>query len=234
MPASPSISEVAALLGERSRGDMLLALMSGRALTAKELAYIARVTPQTTSGHLKKLVEFGILTSTAQGRFRYFRLASASVGQMLESMLTVAASSRKTPSFRDRTLRTARLCYDHLAGVLGVAITDSLVRQEYIVIRDDGGEVTEAGQIFLARLGVDVAKARQRRRMFCRPCLDWSERRFHVAGAIGAALTQCCFRMRWIERIEESRALVITPAGLDGLFNNFGIARDRILSPGNP
>ena len=224
MSVSTSMSEVAALVGDRARAEMLSVLLGGRALTAKELAYVAKVTPQTTSEHLSKLVGAGILTFSAQGRFRYFRVASAAVGQMLESILTVAASSSKrAPAFKDRTLATARICYDHLAGELGVAIADSLIRNGYLILGPEGGEVTETGEVFLAKLGVDVSGSRRRRRAFCRPCMDWSERRFHIAGAIGADLAQFCFRMKWVKRIEDSRALFITPAGEKGLRSSLGV-----------
>ena len=218
------MSEVAALIGDRARGEMLSALVSGRALTAKELAYVANVTPQTTSEHLSKLVEAGILTFSTRGRFRYFRLASAAVNQMLEGIMTVAATRRVTP-VHDRGLARARICYDHLAGELGVAIADSLVRRGHLILGPDGGEITESGEVFLAKLEIDVAGSRRRRRAFCRPCLDWSERRYHIAGAIGAAIAERCFEMKWIKHIDESRALLITPAGKKELFPTFGIKR---------
>jgi DNA-binding transcriptional ArsR family regulator len=228
MSVSTSISEVAALVGDRARAEMLSVLMSGRAMTAKELAYAAKVTPQTTSEHLSKLVQAGILTFTTQGRFRYFRVASSTVSQMLESIMNVALSnSKRVPVFRDRTLARARMCYDHLAGEISVAIADSLIRNGYLILGPEGGELTETGEVFLANLGVDVAESRRRRRVFCRPCLDWSERRFHIAGSIGATLAQFCFRMKWVKRIEDSRALLITPAGEMGLRTSFGVGPDK-------
>jgi DNA-binding transcriptional ArsR family regulator len=216
------MSEVAALIGDRARGEMLSALVSGRALTAKELAYVAKITPQTTSEHLSKLVEAGILTFNTRGRFRYFRLASAAVNQMLEGIMTVAAAKR-VPPVRDHALARARICYDHLAGELGVAIADSLIRNGHLVLGPDGGEITESGEVFLSKLEIDVARSRRRRRAFCRPCLDWSERRYHIAGAIGAAIAERCFEMKWIKRVDESRALFITPTGEKELFATFGI-----------
>lgn len=224
MSFSASMSEVAALVGDRARGEMLSALISGRALTAKELAYVAKVTPQTTSEHLSKLVEAGILTFNTRGRFRYFRLASAAVSQMLEGIMTVAAS-RRVSTFRDSTLARARICYDHLAGELGVTIADSLIRNGHLILGPDGGEVTESGETFLANFGVDVTGSHRRRRAFCRPCLDWSERRYHIAGAIGAAIAERCFELKWVRSIEESRALHITPTGEKGLLETFGIKR---------
>jgi DNA-binding transcriptional ArsR family regulator len=224
MLVSASMSEVAALVGDRARGEMLSALIGGRALTAKELAYVARITPQTTSEHLSKLVEAGILTFNTQGRFRYFRLASAAVSQMLENIMTVAAANR-IPSIRDPALTRARICYDHLAGELGVAIADSLIRSEHLFLGPDGGEITESGEVFLAKLEIDVAGSRRHRRAFCRPCLDWSERRYHIAGAVGAAIADRCFAMKWIQRIEDSRALFIIASGEKELFATFGLKR---------
>ena len=224
MSVTASMSEVAGLVGDRARGEMLSALMSGRALTAKELAYVARVTPQTTSEHLSKLVAAGMITCSIQGRFRYFRVASPAVSQMLESIMAVAAASlKRAPYLRDRTLATARICYDHLAGELGVAIADSLIRDKYLILGPEGGEVTEQGELFLTELGVDVTGSRRLRRIFCRPCMDWSERRFHLAGAIGAAVAQLCFKSKWIKRIEDSRALLITPIGRKDLFGRLGV-----------
>ena len=230
MSVSTSMSEVAALVGDRARAEMLSVLLSGRALTAKELAYAAKVTPQTTSEHLSKLVKAGIITFTTQGRFRYFRVASSTVSQMLESIMTVAASnSKRVPAFRDRTLARARMCYDHLAGEIGVAIADSLIRKGHLILGPEGGELTETGEVFLADLGVDVAGSRRRRRVFCRPCMDWSERRFHIAGSIGATLAQFCFRMKWVRRIEDSRALLITEAGEDGLRESLGVQGLKVV-----
>jgi DNA-binding transcriptional ArsR family regulator len=222
MSVSASMSQVAALIGDRARGEILSALVSGRALTAKELAYVAKITPQTTSEHLSKLVEAGILTFNTRGRFRYFQLASAAVNHMLEGIMTVATSKR-LPPIRDHALARARICYDHLAGELGVAIADSLIRSEHLVLSLDGGEITESGELFLSKLEIDVARSRRRRRAFCRPCLDWSERRYHIAGAIGAAIAERCFEMKWIKRVDESRALFITPTGEKELFATFGI-----------
>jgi DNA-binding transcriptional ArsR family regulator len=221
MTDGPNIAEAAALVGDPARANMLVALMDGRALTAKELAFVAGVSPQTTSGHLAKLADARLLTCIRQGRHRYYRVASPLVARMLESITLVAeieAPPRHRPrSPRDDALRMARTCYDHLAGRLGVAIADALVARDAVMLSDDGGEVTAAGAAFLAEgLGIDLA-AMSRRRAFCRPCLDWSERRPHLAGAIGAALAESCFARGWIERIGDSRAVEITPRGRDAL-----------------
>jgi DNA-binding transcriptional ArsR family regulator len=216
MHQSPPISKIGALIGDRARAEILVALMDGRALTAKELAFAGGVTPQTASEHLHKLVRDRILKSTSQGRFRYFRLASQPVSQMLESMMVLAASKQRR-RLPDNALAKARMCYDHLAGRIGVSIAESLISKKYIVLGEDGGEVTEEGERFFGDFGIDMAAVRLQRRVFCRPCMDWSERRFHLTGAIGAALAQRCFQLRWIKRIEDSRALNITAAGIEGL-----------------
>jgi DNA-binding transcriptional ArsR family regulator len=217
MTDGPNIAEVAALIGDPARANMLVALMDGRALTAKELAFVAGVSPQTTSGHLARLVEANLLTCLRQGRHRYHRIASPLVARMLESISLVAAIEappRYRPrSPRDDALRLARTCYDHLAGRLGVAIADVMVARRAVVLSDDGGEVTTDGAAFLADgFCIDLAKV-PRRRAVCRPCLDWSERRPHLAGAIGAALADNCFARGWIERVRDSRAVKITPRG---------------------
>jgi DNA-binding transcriptional ArsR family regulator len=225
-----SLAQVAALIGERARGEMLLVLMSGRTFTAKELAYQAGVTPQTASEHLAKLVQARILTLTKQGRFRYFRLASPAVAGMIESIMRILPPADHQVSHgADRMLAAARLCYDHLAGQLAVSLADWLTARRYILLEPEGGEVTLRGARFFADFGIDVVSARKKDRIFCRPCLDWTERRFHLAGAIGAALTQRCFQLRWVRRIEDSRALAITPVGVAAMEERFGIrCRDEL------
>jgi DNA-binding transcriptional ArsR family regulator len=226
MSTAPQIAEVAALVGDPARANILCALLGGRALTATELAYAAGVTPQTTSGHLAKLAGARLLVPTKQGRHRYYRLAGPHVGQMLEGIMKVAISG--PPRFQPRTpaddkLRHARTCYDHIAGVLGVGLAERLTECEHIVLGDEAGEVTRAGVEFFARLGVDLTAARSKRRLFCRPCLDCTERRPHIGGAVGAALANRCFELKWIERVRDTRALSITPAGRRGLLEHFSL-----------
>jgi DNA-binding transcriptional ArsR family regulator len=223
------MAEIAALIGNPARANILLALGDGRALTATELAYAAHVSPQTTSGHLAQLTASGLLSLSKQGRHSYYRLASPLVGRMLEAIMAVAAGtpSRRTSRWRgDEALRTARTCYDHLAGRLAVALTDALIARDSVILSDDGGELTTEGTRFLLDFGIDLASARQRRRVFCRPCLDWSERRPHLAGAVGAAIAARCFDLGWIARQRDSRALTILPAGRDGLAKVFGVCLD--------
>ncbi len=225
MSSQTEVAEVAALVGDPARANMLMALLDGRALTATELAFLGRVTPQTASGHLAKLVDGRLLAVAKQGRHRYFRLASPLVGRMLESigaMASLEGPPRHRPhSPSEDALRRARFCYDHLAGRLGVALADALVARGLVEFEEDGGALTPAGADFLDRFGVDLAA--KTRRAFCRPCLDWSERRPHIAGTVGAALAARCFDLGWIQRQRDTRAVSVTAKGRSGLRETFGI-----------
>ncbi|MBA3810352.1 MAG: helix-turn-helix transcriptional regulator [Caulobacteraceae bacterium] len=227
MSTTPSMAEIGALVGNPARANVLVALLDGRALTATELAFAARVTPQTTSGHLARLAQARLLVLEKRGRHSYYRLASPLIGRMLEGIMAAAADGpprRRPAGMGDEALRAARTCYDHLAGRLGVALADALIARRRIVLAEDGGQVTDRGARFLTGFGVDLAASERRRRAFCRPCLDWSERRPHLAGAIGAALATRCFELGWLERMRDSRAVVISPAGRRGFVEVFGIA----------
>jgi hypothetical protein len=168
------------------------------------------------------------LALARQGRHRYYRLASPLVAEMLESIMAVAAVQlpprRRLPSRIDDQMRTARTCYDHLAGRLGVGLADALAARGQIVLSEDGGEVTDAGMRFFADFGAALIPASGSRRPFCRSCLDWSERRWHIAGAVGAALCRRCFELGWIERCGDSRAVRITAEGRRGLAEIFGLS----------
>ncbi len=227
MPAlQPSLAEVAALIGNPARANMLQALVDGRALTASELAYAGGVAPQTASEHLAKLTEGRLLALAKQGRHCYYRLASPLIATMLESIMAVAADgpARYQPRWRGGdALRNARTCYDHLAGRLAVALADALVEREHVVLSEDGGVVTPTGEDFFHCFGIDFRERTRSRRPFCRPCLDWSERRTHLAGAVGAALAAHCFELGWIGRIRDTRAVLITPEGERGFSETFGI-----------
>ena len=226
MSDTTRIATTAALLGDPARANMLAALMDGRALTAKELAYAAHVSPQTTSGHLGKLTQAGLLIPHKQGRHRYYRLASPLVGQMLEGIMAVAGATETGTPARHSTwrggeaLRTARSCYDHLAGRLGVGLADSLCEHGHVALTADGGEVTDTGRRFLQAFGAEPEPGR---RVYCRPCLDWSERRPHIAGRLGAALACRCFELGWIARQRDTRAVAITEAGRKGFAEQFGV-----------
>ncbi len=220
-----ALAGTAALVGDPARANMLAALMDGRALTATELATVAGITPQTASGHLARLTESGLLAMERQGRHRYHRLASPAVAQMIESTMSVAAPRRKAVVVgpRDAALRRARTCYDHLAGQLGVAIADTMVSRALVELSPDGGALTENGALFLRGIGVEIDLGRPTGRVFCRPCLDWSERRPHIAGAVGAALCRACFARGWVRRIEGTRAVAVTPSGNAAFKETFGL-----------
>jgi len=227
MVAAANMVEVAALVGDTARATMLAALMGGEALTGSELAALARVSRPTASEHLSKLVNARLLTATMKRRNRYYRIASPLVAKMLESIKAVAAIEtppRHRPhSAEDDALHFARTCYDHLAGRLGVAIADALTAKRYVVLSEEGGEVTAAGKRFLTGFGAALTSKAGSRRVFCRPCLDWSERRFHIAGHVGAEICRCCEDKGWLARRRGSRTVAITPAGQRGLRDVFGI-----------
>jgi DNA-binding transcriptional ArsR family regulator len=229
MVAAANVVEVAALVGDTARATMLAALMGGQALTASELASLAHVTRPTASGHLGKLTKARLISVTQKRRNRYYRIASPLVARMLESIKAVAAletPARYQPrSAQDDALRFARSCYDHLAGRLGVAIADALVAKRYAVLSEEGGALTARGQKFLTEFGADLTATSGSRRIFCRACLDWSERRYHVAGLIGAAIMTRLLALNWLARQRGSRALRLTPAGQRGLREVFGLER---------
>ncbi|WP_323010700.1 helix-turn-helix domain-containing protein [Paracoccus sp. (in: a-proteobacteria)] len=229
MATSNRIAEVAAAVGEPARAAMLAALMDGRALTATELAEVAAITPQTASGHLARLATAGLIVAEKQGRHRYHRLASAEVARMIESVMLVAggiALSRppRRVGPKDAALRHARTCYDHLAGHLGVSIADALRASGAVEIAGDAAALTETGRARMQALGI-LAPDRDMRstRPVCRPCLDWSERRPHLAGVLGAAICTHALDHGWIRRRAGTRGLEITPAGRIGFRQAFEI-----------
>ena len=213
---NPNIARAAALIGDASRAAILMHLLDGRMLLASELARLAGITPQTASAHLSKLVEGGLLVMESHGRHHYFRLASSEVAQALEA-LAIISPPAKISSLRQsdeaRSLRFARTCYDHLAGTVGVALTDQLLQLGWIEPLDQNYQITAAG----------MDELQGGRRHFARQCLDWSERRHHIAGKLGTAITNKLFELNWVERIPKSRALRVTKQGLNGLQNEFGL-----------
>jgi DNA-binding transcriptional ArsR family regulator len=226
-----ALAETAALVGDPARASMRMTLMDGRALTASELARAAGITPQTASGHLARLCTAGLLSIQRQGRHHYHRLASPAVAHMLETIMDVAqdnAAATRRPVVtgpRDRAMRAARTCYDHLAGQLAVRLADSLGERGHVELSPEGGAVTPAGIAFFREFGLEICgDGKSGSRVFCRPCLDWSERRLHIGGTFGAALAARCFALNWLRRHENSRALVVTPAGRQGFRDRFGLA----------
>ena len=224
-----ALSEVAALMGDPARASMLSLLMDGRAHTASELALTAGITAQTASGHLSRMVEANLLAARAQVRNRFYRLASGEVAHAIESLMALAGEraqpAAKTAAWRrDPDLRFCRTCYDHLAGQVGMAVTDSLTQHGHLQPRGARDwALTESGELFCRRLGVDLEGARQAgTRHFARQCLDWSERRPHISGALGAAIADTFFKKGWAERLRRGRTVRLTDSGRRALTRDFG------------
>ncbi|GAA4961999.1 DNA-binding transcriptional ArsR family regulator [Nonomuraea thailandensis] len=214
------IAPVAALIADPTRAAMLTALLGGRALAAGELARMSGVSAATASAHLAKLLDGRLVDVVRQGRHRYYRLAGHEIAEVLEVLAGISArppvrSLRQ--SRQARMLEEARTCYDHLAGRAGVGLLDRLREGGYY----DGQDVTEAGERLLSRLGVDVAGARRSRRRFAPECLDWTERRAHLGGALGAAITEVLFERGWYRRGSVPRAVLLTDEGREGLAELF-------------
>jgi DNA-binding transcriptional ArsR family regulator len=210
------IASTASLLSDVARAAILCALLDGRARTAGELAFAAGVTPQTASSHLARLVDAGLISVVPQGRHRYHRLASPEAAQTLEALGLLATGlprRARVPGPRDAALRAARTCYDHLAGRFGVAIADALRIAGGTLVHDRDVEITSEGERRLACLGVDVRALRAERRPLCRHCLDWSERRPHLAGSMASQILHNALASGWIERLKDSRAVRITSEG---------------------
>jgi DNA-binding transcriptional ArsR family regulator len=240
--AEPGIARVANMIGDPTRAAMLEALLAGPALPAGELARRARVAPSTASAHLARLVGNGLIVRRRSGRHRYYMLAGADVAAALEALSRVASPGGKKdagtneanrrrdgrkdarkvgPPAHSRELHFARTCYDHLAGTLGVLLTDTLLAREFITA--PGFAVSAAGEMWLSGLDIDVNALKLARRAMARPCLDWSERRDHLAGAAGAAIATMLLDRHWIARLDDTRAVRLTQRGRDGLYRVLGI-----------
>jgi DNA-binding transcriptional ArsR family regulator len=245
LPSGVSMAEIGALVGDPARANMLTALMNGESLTASDLAWHAGVTPQTASGHLARMTEAELIKVTAQGRHRYYKLASPLVAQMLESIFLVAADQtmprRRIPSYVDTVMRDARTCYDHLAGRLGTELMAALLRRDLLEGgtgrfdparakrdrlsapgRDLDYRLTERGAEELRAFGVDVDELPRRRRLI-RYCVDWTEQRHHLSGALGAALARRMLELGWVRRARAGRAVLVTEGGYAGLRDRFGV-----------
>jgi DNA-binding transcriptional ArsR family regulator len=219
MGINPNMAEVAALLGETSRATILAGMMDGRFHTASELAYMAAIKPQTASFHLAKLVEGKLIKVEKQGRHRYFQLADEDIAQFLESFLAISpppeVRSLKQSS-QIKLLQDARTCYDHLAGKLGVQLTESMMNAGYIKLDDKQFILTDEGTLFFTTFGIDLAALKRKRRSFSHACLDWSERRYHLAGALGSELLNQFFNLDWLIRVPSIRAIKVTEKGKIG------------------
>ena len=233
MKAGPDIALVASLVGDPARTNMLTALMSGRALTATELAQEAGVTPQTASSHIAKLQDGGLVATEKQGRHRYHRLTGPDVAVVLEGLMGLAARVghlRTRTGPKDPALRRARVCYDHLAGDLGVQMFDSLVRQR--LVRDDQGLVSLSprGERFVEAFGIDLASIGRTRRPLCKTCLDWSARRSHLAGALGSAMLARMYELKWASGEAGSRIVTFTRNGERQFQALFGVETPHVLA----
>ena len=222
--AEESSARIAAAIGDPARARMLYALMEGRALTSTELALVAAVGPSTASAHLNRLKRERLVRVLVQGRHRYYSLYGTGVAGVLESLSVLAG--RVGSGVQTRTpdhLRLARTCYDHIAGTLGVLLHDRLLAAEWITGGEQGYEVTSKGSRALGALGMDVPALGRERRRFAFPCLDWSERRCHLGGAVGAALLTALLNKRWVSRERRARTLTVTALGARELRARFGV-----------
>jgi DNA-binding transcriptional ArsR family regulator len=227
MSHGPPIAIVANLIGDPARANMLTALMSGKALTASELAREAGVTAQTASGHLAKLQDGGLVLCTQQGRHRYFRLSAPEIADLLESLMGIAVT-RGLAKTRTGPRDGARVCYDHLAGEEGIRLADGLVSSGWLSAKDGGFAVTASGRRYLCDFGLDMDALEHQKRPLCRACLDWSERRPHLGGGLGAALLRRFQEQGWMRRLEGSRVVQVTPKGQLGLQRMLGPIAARV------
>lgn len=218
MKEGPDIAHIAALIGDPARANMLTALMSGKALTVSELAEEAGVTLQTASSHLSKLSDGGLLRPRKQGRHKYFALAGDEVAHVLEALMGLAAGSgylRKRTGPKDAELRQARVCYNHLAGDMGTQLFDSLMAQGHLVIDGEELELTDQGAAFAKDFKIDIDGLRAARAPVCRECLDWSERRSHLAGSLGRAFLSRFEELGWAKRDHKTRVVTFSADGAD-------------------
>jgi len=219
------MARLARALGEPARLRMLTLLMEGRALTAKEMAYGAGVEPATGTWHLRKLEDAGLVSVAAQGRHKYFRLASRPVARAVEALMAVAPRDEREPLARPLhdPVRVARFCYDHLAGALGTGLAEVLASRGLLRPQGEALCLTVAGEAWCRSFGIGLAGLRRQRRRFAYACLDWSERRNHVGGALGAAIAERIVSLGWIARKRDSRVVLLTAAGKRGLRQSFGL-----------
>jgi len=216
MKGSPNIARAAALIGDVARASMLTALMSGKALTASELAHEAGITLQTASSHLRKLEDGGLLKMRKQGRNKYFELAGEDVALVLEGLMGLVAGNQplKTkPGPTDVALRRSRVCYNHLAGDMGIQLYDSLIANQYLTVHEDQLALSRKGHAFVAEFGINIEELQTGRSALCRECLDWSERRSHLAGSLGRAFLTRFETLRWAKRKEGTRLVTFSRKG---------------------
>ncbi len=227
MKDGPDIASIAALIGDPARANMLTALLSGKALTASELANEAGVTVQTASSHIARLREGGLLQEQRQGRHKYLSLAGENVAAALEALMGLAARTgqmRTRPGPKDEALRKARVCYNHLAGAMGTQLLDAMLADGRIHAEGENLLLTASGHLFAETFGIDMTSLRNSRAPLCRQCLDWSERRPHLAGSLGRALLTRMEALKWAKREDGSRVVRFTKTGEMGFEGAFGSA----------
>ncbi|RAR44210.1 helix-turn-helix transcriptional regulator [Paenibacillus sp. MDMC362] len=226
MNANSNIAQVASLVSDASRAAILTVLLDGRYHPASELAYMANIKPQTASFHLSKMVAANLVTVEQQGRHRYYGIQNQEVAQIMETLLSISPPVEirsLNQAVENEALRQARTCYDHLAGKLGIQLTNSLLSAGVLSEEGDQFTVTEKGEDFFKAFQVDLSRVKRKRRSFTHRCLDWSERRHHLAGALGHALLERLLELHWIQRVPSTRAIKITPEGKKGLQEVFHI-----------
>jgi DNA-binding transcriptional ArsR family regulator len=227
MKGGPDIAHIAALTGDPARANMLTALMSGKALTASELAEEAGVTLQTASSHLSKLDQGGLVRPRRQGRHKYFSLANDDVARVLEGLMGLAAGSghlRSRSGPKDLALRKARICYNHLAGNMGIQLFDSLIHQGFLRAEREVLDLSEDGRAFVTDFGIDVDRLASSRMPLCRECLDWSERRSHLAGSLGRAFLGRFEEIGWVTLEKAARIVRFSPAGETAFARSFPVS----------
>ena len=218
-----STAAVAKLIAEPARADMLISLMDGRALTATELANGANISPQTASSHLAQLLHGNLLVLEKQGRHRYYRIANTDVAIALEALMSLTPAPKKAKEIGLEPIHFARSCYDHIAGSIGVALADSFLEKDWLVASDKDYIITKKGEQEFENFGIDLVFVKKQRRHFARQCLDWTERRHHVGGALGAAIMSNLLERKWLKKDESSRVLYLTNIGIKGLETHFGV-----------
>ena len=224
--SEPNIVTIAALIADNTRASMLIALMSGKALTATELATVADVMPQTASSHLSKLVDGGLLVVRKQGRHKYFQLKDEQIAALIEQILNISAATTNKgidTGPANTRLRVSRICYDHLAGELGVALYSAFIRRGFLIDGLNEPQLSEKGATFFSEIGVDIEAMSRAKRPLCKACLDWSERRSHLAGSLGKWILQDTFNNNWAKQDLDSRAIAFSVAGLRSFKQRYGI-----------
>jgi DNA-binding transcriptional ArsR family regulator len=221
-----AFKHIAALIGDPTRASILWTLLDGKAFSATELAIAADTSPQNISMHLNKLVQADLLSVETQGRHRYYKFSRKDVAYAIEALANLIPETGNTPVVeQDSAVKYCRTCYDHLAGKIGVAIADSLITQE---ILSEAFDLTAKGNKWFGKMGINTDALKQQRRTFIRPCLDWSERRHHLAGAVGAALLDMMLSADWLRRTRQSRAIVITAEGEKMLRQHFRLTLSNV------